>query len=483
MNHLWKAPSGLFYYRFTIPRRYRDCFEGLGTIKRSLGTYHPTEARLAGQAFHFQVVGLLCKISKMTNKKAPRNFHELLAETLKPLKVELPNGVSLDFDLSKPAEYQEYKIILGGFDNATGSKLTLQEAMQPVASIGKAFQTVAAEYLIHAKAKNLDPRTLKKYESCINRFSEWLGRPTPIQAITAARWHEFKTYLMTGDKDKGYKPLAAKTVDQYTNAVNEVFKMAKTAQYTVDNPLTGQNIVKRKNREKSEVEKFTDTDLRLIFDPVRLAKIKDPVDAWGPLLALHTGARLNEIFQLTVDDFKQIDGIDCVEFTEARKDANLKTSASARITPLHPRLRQLGFFEYVQAVKELPHGNGRLFPWLAKYEQGYGDVPSQHFTALLKKLDIWVCRRKVFNSFRHTAQTALQRAGVDGVIRKHFIGHEAEDITVNVYGEHTPIKILADACFPALGFPAVAWERVRFNHALLKDELARLYKMKKKPPI
>ena len=485
MKHLWKSPSGLYYYRLTIPSRYKDSFDGLGTIKRSLGTYHPTEARLAAQAFHFQVLGVLCKIAQMTNKKPPRNFSELLGETLKPLKVELPNGLALDFDLSKPSEYQEYKAILEGFKGETGFQ-NLQAAMAappPAVAVGKTFQIVAAEYLIHAKAKSLDPRTVKKYESCINRFSEWLGRPTPIQAITPQRWHEFKTYLMTGDAKQGVKPLAAKTVDQYTNAVNEVFKMAKTAQYTVDNPLTGQNIVKRKNREKSEVEKFTDSDLQRIFDPVRLAKIKDPSDAWGPLLALHTGARLGEIFQLTVDDIKQVNGIDCVEFTEARKDANLKTSASARITPLHPRLRQLGFFEYVQAVKDLPNGNGRLFPWLNKYEQGYGDVPSQRFTALLQDLDIWVFRRKVFNSFRHTAQTALQRAGIDGVIRKHFIGHEAADITVNVYGEHTPINILADACLPALAFPAVPWEKVRLNTALIKAELERLFKTRRKKPI
>ena len=134
-------------------------------------------------------------------------------------------------------------------------------------------------------------------------------------------------------------------------------------------------------------------------------------------------------------------------------------------------------------MKDLPNGNGRLFPWLNKYEQGYGDVPSQRFTALLQDLDIWVFRRKVFNSFRHTAQTALQRAGIDGVIRKHFIGHEAADITVNVYGEHTPINILADACLPALAFPAVPWEKVRLNTALIKDELERLFKTRRKKPI
>jgi integrase len=200
------------------------------------------------------------------------------------------------------------------------------------------------------------------------------------------------------------------------------------------------------------------------------------------LIALHTGARLNEIFQLTVDDIKTINGVDCVEIHEAGKGNNLKTKASARLVPLHPRLRALGLFDYVEAVKVLPNTNKRLFPWLTLYVgQGYGDVPSQRFTELLKDLNLWVPRRKVFNSFRHTVQTALQTAGVDLVVRKHFIGHEVEDITVNVYGEQTPLKILADGCLPALNFDCIEWKAIELDHNAIHAELNRLCKLKKKP--
>lgn len=478
MNHLWQAPSGLYYYRYTVPQRFKSYLNGLGTIKRSLDTYTPTAAALKAQALHFQVLKALCTIADMAKTRPPRNLGELIRQTVNPLKVELPNGMALDFDLSNPLEYQEYKFILG--DSARAKKSAIPSVSQPATGVGKTFQTVSKEYLIHAKGKNLDPRTLKKYGSCIGRFEEWLGAETPLQAITAGRWHEFKTYLLTGDPEKGYKPLSAKTVDQYTNAVNEVFKMAKTAAYTIENPLTGQNMVKRKSREKSPVEKFTDYELKTIFDPQRLNNIDDPADIFGTLIALHTGARLNEIFQLTVDDLKTVNGIDCIEIHEASGN-NLKTNAAARLVPLHPRLRALGLFNYVEAVKALPQSNGRLFPWLNKYEQGYGDVPSQRFTALLKEEGFWKFRRKVFNSFRHTVQTALQSAGIDGVIRKHYIGHEVEDITVNVYGEETPLKILADACLPALDFPCIEWQTIKIDEVAVHTELQRLWKSKKKP--
>lgn len=478
MNHLWKAPSGLYYYRYTVPQRFKGYLNGLGTIKRSLDTYTPTAATLKAQSLHFQVLRLLGTIADMAKTRPPRTLGELVRQTVNPLKVELPNGVAIDFDLSNALEYQEYKFILG--DSARVKKSSIPAITQPVANVGKSFQVVAKEYLIHAKGKNLDPRTIKKYAASIARFEEWLGTETPLQAITAARWHEFKTYLLNGDPEKGRKPITAKTVDQYTNAVSEVFKMAKTACYTIENPLAGQNIVNRRGREKSPVEKFTDYELKTIFDPQRLNNIDDPADIWGTLIALHTGARLNEIFQLTVNDLKTVNGVDCVEIHEAGGN-NLKTSAAARLVPLHPRLRALGLFNYIEAVKALPNSNGRLFPWLNKYEQGYGDVPSQRFTALLKEEGFWKFRRKVFNSFRHTVQTTLQTAGIDGVIRKHFIGHEVEDITVNVYGEETPLKILADACLPALAFPCIDWQGIKLDQPAIEDELKRLWKLKKKP--
>ena len=102
MKHLWKSPSGLYYYRFTVPHRFRDHFQGLGTIKRSLNTYTPSTAFLKAQGLHFQVLRLLANIADMAKKPPPRNLSELIRQSINPLKVELPNGVALDFDLKNP---------------------------------------------------------------------------------------------------------------------------------------------------------------------------------------------------------------------------------------------------------------------------------------------------------------------------------------------------------------------------------------------
>lgn len=483
---LWKNPSGLYFYRYTIPADYKPFFS-VGTIKRSLGTYTPKEAKIRAWGLHIQVLSAFDKIATMTDSKRPKRLVDLL--NINPLKVEV-GGAKIDFDLNNPAELAEYQKLIksiqkGGSSPAAATERLIDriEQIEPLSGRGKTFQEVAAEYLIHAKAKNLAPRTQKQYAAHIRRFEEWLGRPTPIQAISAARYHEFKTYLMTGDPAKGNPPLAAKTVDLFTGAINEVFKLAIHAAYMITNPIKGQHIIKRKQREKSEVEKFTDDDLKLIFDPKRLNQLEDPSDIWVPLLGLFTGARLNEICQLKTADIQHMQNYWVLDFHSSGEDNNLKTSASERKIPIHPRLISLGFIDYVEAVKALPKSNGRLFPWLNKYEQGFGDVPSQRFQKVLQALGVWVYRRKVFHSFRHTTQTKLQQAGVDLIVRKHWLGHEAEDITVNVYGEDTPIKILADSCLTALNFDFIDWEKTDLDFEAMVKKLTHLNALRNKKPI
>lgn len=490
---LWKNPRGLYFYRYTIPQHLKPYFT-IGTIKRSLGTTSDKAASIRAAALHIQVLSALDKIANMTDSRRPKRLVDLL--NINPLKVEV-DGAKFDFDLNNPIELAEYQKLVqsiqkGGSaarsvdtESATERLLERIEAITTPNTIqgkSKTFQDVKNEYLIHAKAKNLAPRTQKQYASKIERFEAWLGKkPTPINAISAARFHEFKTYLMTGDEAN--KPLAAKTVDLFTGAINEVFKMAVHAGYIATNPCQGQLVIKRKVRQQSETEKFTDDDLKLIFDPKRLNQLEDPSDVWVPLLGLFTGARLNEICQLKTADIQQDQGFWLLDFHNSGEDNNLKTSASERKIPIHPRLIKLGFLDYIEAVKALPESNGRIFPWLRKYEQAFGDVPSQRFQKILQALGIWVFRRKVFHSFRHTAQVKLQQSGIDLVVRKHWLGHETNDITVDTYGEETPLKILADSCFPALNFEFIKWEKIDLDTDRITKKLTHLNALRNKKPI
>lgn len=84
---------------------------------------------------------------------------------------------------------------------------------------------------------------------------------------------------------------------------------------------------------------------------------------WLPLIGFFTGARINELCQLYLDDIKHDDaGFYFFEINSERADQSLKTINSRRKIPLHPTLIKLGLIHYCEALKKA--GHERLFPEL-----------------------------------------------------------------------------------------------------------------------
>ena len=93
---------------------------------------------------------------------------------------------------------------------------------------------------------------------------------------------------------------------------------------------------------------------------------------WIPLLGLYTGARLEEIAQLYVEDIKLIEGVHSLDFIENKPDKSVKPGAE-RVVPLHDFLVQdLKFIGY---IKSLPQ-DGRVFPALKRVSYRYGKAPA-----------------------------------------------------------------------------------------------------------
>ena len=103
---------------------------------------------------------------------------------------------------------------------------------------------------------------------------------------------------------------------------------------------------------------FEENELRAIFDPEEFMRAKRPGQFWGPLLALYTGARLNELACLDLVDFVMEKGIPCISIrfvprakpnrkkqkqskkqeAAARSAKIVKNATSRRQVPLHPDL-------------------------------------------------------------------------------------------------------------------------------------------------
>ncbi len=230
--------------------------------------------------------------------------------------------------------------------------------------------------------------------------------------------------------------LSVKTQNDYIQTLSSVFMWAKQKKFIEDNPFDEVEMPAQDIRAK-QGEKylpFSITHLQTIFNiPVyrgcmnnKLGRMKPGKkiyrDAyfWVPLIALYTGARLNEICQLYVDDIQIKEGIHIISINK-NNDKKVKTLAGIREIPIHPELLKLGLLEYAdQQYKDKNNKSKRLFPELKPNTRGeYSASISQWFNRMLKtinknilNLDQQFQKKHVFHSFRHTVRTELRNHSV-----------------------------------------------------------------------
>ena len=131
---------------------------------------------------------------------------------------------------------------------------------------------------------------------------------------------------------------------------------------------------------------------------------------WLPLLGAFSGARMNELAQLCLEDVYQAEsGTWVVSFNDNAPDKRLKNAASRRLLPVHPRLIELGLDRWAKALRGA--GHTRLFPELP-YDQGkgYSKAAVKQFSAYMARLGYKSDGKLTFHSFRHTFVNRLPDA-------------------------------------------------------------------------
>jgi integrase len=148
------------------------------------------------------------------------------------------------------------------------------------------------------------------------------------------------------------------------------------------------------------------------------------------LIAMHTGARIEEICSLLCKDIDLEN--ECITIVDA------KTEAGERTIPIHsfikPRIKKL-----VLNAKD-----DYLLPNLTKNK--YGDRSNaigKRFGRLKTKQDF--SSRYVFHSIRKTFTTLLENAGVSENLAADIVGHEKPRITYGLYSGGASLETMKDA--------------------------------------
>lgn len=420
LPNLYKNRHGTYYLRLTIDKR---------EIKRSLGTKEPARAKLAATAFAW--------IRAMDLKKPlPYGLPMGLdPEKLRELGVILPNGTRFT-DIETDDDARRVAMILKAVEAGASAEevidlvkagppggMTVQKrAAALMGSLAekapgksKAFSVVSKLYLdehaLTAKAKGVEDRK-RTYEE----FQQLHGDL------------DFNVY---GDEHAlGWKQrliaqgLSVPRINTKISNFKMLFEWAQNNKLRhTGNPFETMRVSSKAKIKKAtqSYEPFTQAELDTIFDPVGFpAFMSKPDYKWLPFLALHTGARIEELASLEVGAIKSDGSATWIEISKG-KNAN-----SIRKVPFDKTIEQSAFPAYVAAVAAAgvkdKQGRKLLFPHLIEGKNGYSKNCSRRFSQWLDKLGI-VHRTKTFHSFRGTFINRMSELNTNPAMLMALVGH------------------------------------------------------------
>ena len=298
-------------------------------------------------------------------------------------------------------------------------------------------------------------KTKSENEAVFNLFLEIAG-DLPIDSYNNEAFRSYKDILkkLPANKNKikkykdksikevlalpDVKPMAVNTINKNIRRLSQLFKWAVQNGYLQRNIVEGMSLPEKKRQDQYR-EVFTKGDLEKIFStPIHQTKeYRYSYYYWLPLLGLYTGARIEEICSLYLEDFRVEHGIDVISIN-SNHDKKLKSKAAQRLIPLHPQLVSLGLLDHVIQLKEKKAA--RLFPELARNRDGYSQTPSRWFGNFKRQVGI-ASPTKVFHSFRHTVSNTLKQSGVPKDQAAEILGHDqGKDVTYGRYGKPTEAK-------------------------------------------
>lgn len=286
--------------------------------------------------------------------------------------------------------------------------------------------------------KVVDRPMMRRFESTIQRLPP-----------NREKRPEFKERSIAEIVEMGVpETLSTRSINKYLSRVSTLFNFAQQEGMIDMNPAKGLGL-KQSRRPHEERAAFDIDDLTKLFHSPGYLKdtFRHSYMFWMPVLALFTGARLNELCQLHLDDFREVGGLVVMSINDEGVK-KLKTKSSNRIIPLHPFL--VHELDLPGRIKQLSQSDDvRLFPELKLRRDGYGQDVSKWFNERYRRecgVGVDGGPQKVFHSFRHNFINALKQALVNPDIVRELDGHKGRDMTMDRYGKpFTPDTLYHEA--------------------------------------
>lgn len=279
-------------------------------------------------------------------------------------------------------------------------------------------------------------KTINEWKLCIDKFEKINGQDLSIDQIT-------KSHVVAFKDERVKDGVKWATTKKHLGIIHSLLQYASNNAYIQFNPATGVKVVKPKVSEDSRLP-FSIENLNKIFShPIFKDKLLPPMSGkgrqtdaageaayWLPLLSLYTGARPNELCQLTKADVLQEVGYWMISINNYGRKT-IKTESSKRKVPLHPELIRLGFTDYCKKQTDY------LFPLLKTDNNGnrYSKFGDWANSRLLRKECGFTTKTLDFYSFRHTFRDACRNSEIPQEIANAFMGHAGNSVGSNTSGQ------------------------------------------------
>jgi integrase len=460
-------PSGLFV-RFLIPADLRGQL-GCRFVVRSLGDRRGDHARLVAAA---QAMALSALFDRVRQGVAVMDIKKLLESAQRAadsgaMREWTATGVqvgrvnfgnveargredTLDF-------IQAVKAALDAPGNAPlpTELASSPQAAPPAAKVaeGPKLSGEIASHLADLERRQLSADTITESRHSLRIFLAVTG-DIPVSEIKAAhlrafldavRWWPDRATLKpayrgmsvlqiiaAGKKEQVRSP-SPHTINKHTQRVSTFLNGLVNMDLLGKNPMKAIKPEIDTSTDLDTGRPFTKEELTKMFEPERFKAwaSKYPHRWWGAILGLYTGARVNEVGQIYLDDVRQINGVWGVFFWKSargtKRSQKIKNKSSIRFVPLAQPVLDAGFLDFIEDIRAT--GHPRLFPHLpagtakdgTPNGKGYGRQLSRQFAAYMKT--IGVEKGTAFHSFRHTMSTSLAEVGVPSADIAMITGH------------------------------------------------------------
>lgn len=461
-NYLRLTPSGIWHFRQRVPIELVSKV-GATEFTRSLRTRDPVTAQIRALSLMQAYAQVITQTRGLDVAKDGKGMGALkwsntpLLEEVLPVAsvgkdyrvIQHPDG-RVEIEANGKADHALAKDMVASIGPLMKEAFVIQHAQPaPIASpdskipalpIGKVIRQWLADIKPSTKTKTFSIKT-----TAVEGFARHFGEKKPLKEVTRIDIGQWVLALRASG-------LQTPTIANKCGYLRGFLDWAKGKGYYPpfprdDNPAQGQVVFRTREKRARRAfgfKPFTDDQVQTLFSVEALAGLSETATLGG-WIGLYTGARVAEVGQLALDDFLEVDGIQCLRICDEGEGQSVKSDSSIRTIPIHPKLIELGLLERVKKLRLA--GEKRLFPKVKmKAVNGAGNWLSKAFTRHIETHLIKPEKGKFgFHSLRKTVVQGLQTAGVPAEIRAAYVGHELDDEHHAAYSRAPTMRELLDA--------------------------------------